>query len=513
MKPQTFESCSSQLHEQLAGIFESCPPDELFSSEAPRHTNHQHSLNPIEDIPTTNFTSFDTQQQDPAMNTETPVYNYSSNSDPATKTALTQRLYPANDDTQEFATQQHSFLDDDLSNYKSTDTSSFSAELKEALNYTTGLDQTIQHYHSYQSSQLSNYLEHWLKRPVLNDHFLQIFHGWTSTQEVPNNQFSLSAATTHLENLTPVASGGFYLRWNNLGIVINPGKKFMRRFHQAGLHIKDIDIVLVTNEDPESYTDIQEIYELNYSLNRASGDQQIIHYYLNQKAYSELATVLKPRSKSERTAIHCLELFPESPEIEEIELGDGILLNYFSTKPQFSLNYTGHRFPQSGPSHLGIRLELTNSQAHGPSYISLGYTSGGWSPFVGQHLSTCDILLAGIGNTHTSDYNKIVHSDDCLGYYGVCSLLEEISPKLIICTEFGSKEGDLRLELIKKMRSEYTDKSTVILPGDIGMCVDLKSLNIKCSQSEDYIDPRMIKVIRSSNMFGEIRYLSPTNYL
>lgn len=517
MQPQTLENYLPHVQEQLAGIFEARPCEGLFS-KAPGCDGGQHLIIPTEAPSSLLFASFDLQQQETIMNTETHVYNYSSNADPTTKTALTQRLYPSINEMNAFSE----------STDASTPSSTFDSPLhtididamvsqrpisKENGIHSADIDRSIQDYHSFQSGQLSNYLERWLKRPPLPDYCLQVFHGWKTPDETQHAQFSLESAPIQLGDIAPKATGGFYLRWNNMGIVINPGKKFMHHFHQAGLHIKDIDIVLITHEDADAYGDIQEIYELNFRLNRASGDQQIIHYYLNHKAYRELATLLKPHSKSERNAIHCLELFAESPETEQVRLGDGILLHYFTTQPQFSLTSTSLRHNQLDQSNLGIRLELSHPHSNEASHVTLGYISGSWSPFIGQHLATCDILLAGIGNTNQSDYNKIVHLDDCLGYYGVCSLLEETLPKLIVCTEFGSREGDLRLELIKKMRTDYADKATTILPADIGMCIDLKTMTVKCSITNEYVDPRLVRVIRSSGLFGLMHYLAPANYL
>lgn len=453
------------------------------------------------------------------MNTETHIYNYSSSADPNTKAALTQRLYPSIDEanahfqptknapSSAFDALKHMMDVDAMTSHAPVD-----KEKHSILSY--DIEQTIQDYHVFQSNQLSNYLDRWLRRPPLPDHCLQIFHGWKRHHETQQNMPSaLETSSLFFGDTSLKSTGGFYLRWNNMGIVINPGKTFLFHFHQSGLHIKDIDIVIATREEASTYADIEEIHDLNSRLNRASGEQQIIHYYLNQKAYRELSTLLKPHSKLERNAIHCLELFAESPEIEQVKLGEGILLHYFTTQPQFSL--TSHSFRhQLAQSNLGIRLELSKSHSNETSNITLGYVSGvSWSPFMGHHLAKCDILLAGIGDTNQNDYNKVVHLNDCLGYYGICSLLEDTLPKLLICTEFGSREGDLRLELIKKMRAEYADKSTIILPADIGMYMDLKTLSIKCSMTHQYVRPDLIKTVRTSGLFGLMHYLAPANYL
>jgi hypothetical protein len=139
-----------------------------------------------------------------------------------------------------------------------------------------------------------------------------------------------------------------------------------------------------------------------------------------------------------------------------------------------------------------------------------------WSPLLGHHLGHCDLLLAGFGNTNSVDFEKVSYLDHELGYFGVSSLLDELAPKLLLCTEFGGREGDLRVEVIRKMRVEnvfnHLDASAMaaILPADIGLFVDLNSLRVKCSQSGEFVDPKDIRVVRSRGVFSRLYYLSPS---
>ena len=107
-------------------------------------------------------------------------------------------------------------------------------------------------------------------------------------------------------------SGGFFLRWNGIGIAVNPGKNFIKYFHSLGLSIHDIHFVIATHEDIESCSDIRTIYDLAYQLNRTGANLHVIHYYLNLKAYQMLSSFLKPHFKQERHSVHCLELFLDS---------------------------------------------------------------------------------------------------------------------------------------------------------------------------------------------------------
>lgn len=284
------------------------------------------------------------------------------------------------------------------------------------------------------------------------------------------------------------SSGGLFLRWKGKGIALNPGARFLHQFHAQGLHIRDLDFVIVTHED---YADVKEIYALNYQLNQLSEEQHVIHYYFPQHACQELSGILKPHFKQERHMLHSLELFEDSSEVEKQELASGITLHYFSATK----------------ASLGIRLELKSEEGN----RSIGYLSHmAWSPLLAHHLGACDLLITGFGNTEPQDYQKLAYSADCLGYYGTATLLEEVAPKLLLCGEFGGREGDIRLELVQKLRSELAERrqAPVILPADTGLCVQLKTLKVRCSLSQTWSEAASIRVVKKERAFGQLAYLS-----
>lgn len=523
--------------EELVGIFEARhSEEELFSSEKPMIAATLEHADIFEKVLSPeSHSSRNLKQQDTLMNADTNLYSYCSSTDPNEKAILTQRLYSFQDKTSYITKETKS-------DYASLTPLEGITHLidEEHLNHTgpiggnvmnrqtQELELAIQTFNHLQSSLLSNYLERWKSRAQLPDYCLYIFHGWNEPSKMVQDASKALSDSIHLlfaEGLRK-QSGGFYLRWNNKGVVINPGKYFIQNMHLSGLYIKDIDYVIVTHDQQETYADIKEIYDLNCQLNQASGDIQRIHYYLNHTIYEELLTILKPHSKQERQAIHRLEFFMDSPETEKVELGSHIQLHYFPITPHAALSHNFMRKRDrngSLSSILGIRLELILPQdalslqgKNEKSSINLGYISGvSWSPFAAHQLANCDIILAGIGNTNPTDYNKTAYLDDCLGYFGLCSLLEDISPKLLLCTEFGGREGDIRLEIIKKMRYEYLQNKTgpcshsVILPADIGLFLDLKTFQIRCSISRTLVDPAEIRVVRSTGNFGPLHYLSP----
>jgi tetratricopeptide (TPR) repeat protein len=394
------------------------------------------------------------------------------------------------------------------------------------------LEAAIDEQSLFQSRQIQDYLEYFKNRGTHPDHCLYALHGW---KEAP---FSIDSKMPALAMVTEEArksTGGFLLRWNGKGIAINPGKHFVDYFHAMGHSIQEIDFVIATHEETESCSDIRKIYDLTYQLNRAGKQLHVVHYYLNPKAYQELSGWLKPHFKQERHSIHCLELFLDSSDIEKVDLGSGIRLHYFPAgMPAVMPLGLSRDKAASMSTALGIRFELFDDpESMGEEALprlKLGYASGvSWSPLLGHHLSHCSLLVAGLGNTNSVDYSRASYLDKELGYFGTFSLLEELMPKLLLCSEFGGREGDIRLEVVRKLKndlyqnflkndtetdSDISEEALVpkpaILPADIGLYIDLKTLKIRCSETGSLVDPSKIKAVRSHGRFSRLLYLSDT---
>ncbi len=358
------------------------------------------------------------------------------------------------------------------------------------------LEQRIQAYHIESQEKFQAYLGKAPYSEHLPDHSLWIFNGWDAPKE-----------DTLLPRLTS-SEGGLFIRWNTKGIVINPGRNFLDRFHAAGLHISQIDYVIVTRESSDAYTDIGQLYELNYQLNKLAPELHLIHYYLNHKAYQSLAHQLKPNFKQERNTVHSLELFLDSPDVEKEELSEGITLHYFAPGTRGGFQPSNSTQVES----LGVRLDLRNGQ----QMTRIGYLSNAsWTPALSSSFGEVDLLIAGFGATGPNDYGKLNYNEYSLGYFGTFTLLEELKPKLLLVSEFEGHSGDIRMEVIRKLRKEFVQanphdhSSAAILPADRDMLIDLKSNKIKCSVNEEKLDPSKVQVVKTREAFGRLCYLSP----
>lgn len=381
----------------------------------------------------------------------------------------------------------------------------------------SGLEQRIHAFQERQRRALKDYLTQSAQKVSHQDYLFHVLEGWSDELSATSEQNPLPALLSQGPRRT---TGGYFLRWRGKGVAINPGRNFLQALHRQGCHIGDVDFVVVTKGCAEGYTDVMPLYDLNAQANAAQEQVHIIHYYLHQSAYQALARTLKPHCKQERNSIHSLDLFMDSPDLETVALTDGIQLNYFPIGQSLGGGPREDKYPSS----LGMRLDLTgpaHSHEQQPTTavhpIRVGYASGTpWSPSLAEHFIGCDLLVVGIEETGPEDFRRTRYNTRSLGYFGCLSLLEEVTPRLVLCSEFCGAEGDIRVELVRKLREDYhphQTRRTTILPGDAGLSIDLTTLQVRCATTRSFVDPSQVHVVRTNDQFGPLRYLAPQSLI
>jgi hypothetical protein len=382
------------------------------------------------------------------------------------------------------------------------------------------IERRIQNFHEQQNILLKNYMDRSMQKRPLEEHcFYLLSSGTLEEVDQVQTESKSQIPTPLLPEYYRRSSSGFYFRWNGQGIVVNPGVNFLKAFHQKELYITHIDHVIVTTDHQDTYADLKGIYDLNYQYNqvRSSKDPHVIHYYLPSGVFQEMAPELKPNFKQERHMLHALELYLDSPGEESIALSDDITLYYFPILHPHNSGIGKHA--SIDETKLAIRLELAAKEnMDKPSLTPLNSVKiamvlgGSWSPEMVASLQNIDLLIAAFEKTSETDYKKLTYRQDCLGYYGTYSLLKECSPKLLIVCNFDGSNGDIRLDMVKKIRREIlTDTgdlhNSVILPGDRELAINLEEFYISCSVCNHYILPEQVKVTKSKESFGTLRYL------
>jgi hypothetical protein len=516
--------------QELANIFEEHPEAEALFSEEKRGSSES-----LDFLLQNHEINYQAKNRETFMNTESDIFSSPKSLDSDSTQTLTKRLYSHATDM----LGQNPYINNSseanltaLEELKKLAESSNELELPALQTFISdeiGVDSKAsitleKRMASFQLSQkelIKRYLKHFIPNALRPNFTLFYLNGWPSefTEE------SSLPLPFMLTEQSRKSTGGIFIRWNGKGIAINPGVNFLHHFHAQGLHIHDIDYVIVTGSTPSCYADVKDLYEINYELNKAGPSLHVIHYYFSHHAFQELSRVLKPHFKQERETLHSLEIFLDSPDVEKVELAEGILLHYFSTSNRETFLGSSQNKDERSSKHnseLGIKLEMktTSSEKEEKAVVRLGYIGQcAWNPLLAHHLGHCDLLITCFGNTSSNDINQISYNTDCLGYHGSYTLLEEVAPKLHLCGEFGGREGDIRLEVCQKIRSDYYAQRSAsqrdlsaILPADIGLCICLKSLYIKCPISNEWVAPGQVQAAKTSDSFGKLVYLAPSCY-
>jgi len=386
------------------------------------------------------------------------------------------------------------FIDEAPCHFKETEEcfTSFATKVPEQTNMVDKLEE----YSRRHQKHLEDYLQKVLSRPAPQENCMLLMNTWSKDSQ------GLSLPTEHPS--MNEQNDGLFIRFAGKGIAVNPGPRFLEALYKKNFSLLDIDYVIVTHSRREAFQDISGIFELASEINRLLGKPHVIHYYFNRIAYQEMIQILKPRYRQEKSALHCLEIYLDTPDVEKIELQKGITLGYFLTSKSFNpLN-------PSGSLNLGIKLDLQE----GTKKRSIAYVSSSqWTPLLGAHVGDADILIAGFGYTQKSDLEGERYLDDCLGYFGTATLIQESPPALAIITEFDKRVAGARLEIIKKIRENVELPETTVIPGDPDLFVDLSDIKIRCSITGSLVAPDLAKVVQGSDPVSGLQFLSPASYI
>ncbi len=320
------------------------------------------------------------------------------------------------------------------------------------------------------------------------DNVLSILRGWSS-------------AVTLLEGSERRwRGGGYFLKWKGHGIVIDPGFDFLRNFHDAGYHGREISVVIVSHNHPDHNYDMKSIDDLRYEVfTRMKGLGK--PYLVVWDKDTEGAT----RFLFDRTKHRC----------EPVQLNTALtqpfdLAAHHPQKIPIRITPFKVEHAKDGdvPNAMGMRIELLDDD--GQTALTIGYTADtGYFPELVEHLEQSDLLIAHISQP-TIEELKDPHGEPRkvhLGYLGTAELLRNLkpSPRLVLIGEFWAGFTDVRIPLVKGLRER--SGLTSILPAGLGMHLDLPSLKIQCTECREATPFDRANVAPPTDHFGNLAYL------
>jgi Tfp pilus assembly protein PilF/ribonuclease BN (tRNA processing enzyme) len=320
-----------------------------------------------------------------------------------------------------------------------------------------------------------------------------------------DNTFSIlrgwSSAVTLLEGSERRwRGGGYFIKWRGHGIVIDPGFDFLRNFHDAGYHGREISAVIVSHNHPDHNSDVKDIDDLRYELykrrdlkNKSSGAPYVLIWDQDTDGATKFGFI-NPEHRHEAVVLPAG--FPQA--INLMEHPAKLPLRVIP----FKVNH-GSDVPHA----MGMVVELLDKK--GKTALRIGYTADtSYYEDLHKHLTGCDVLIAHISQPSIQELKdaskfKEVH----LGYRGTARLLKECNPKLVLIGEFWAGFTDLRIALVKGLRQRSGVKH--ILPAGLAMHLRLPSLDIECTECKKPMAFSGIKVAPPTDNFGSLAYLCP----
>jgi len=334
-------------------------------------------------------------------------------------------------------------------------------------------DYTIKMHINKESTMYSAYDTEYADRnlKLQNRSFLTILKGYSSS-----TPFFYPALREHFHNI-PIKGGGIYIKWHGTGIVIDPGINFMENLHIAGLSIKDIDVIIVTHNHIDHNGDLAIIDDFASQL-----DKKDISLYMDKKTEQEFVRGLINFAEDNR---HGLDLTLNSNIEFPVGSKRDILVKVIPTKHilkgdgKYDLNAT-----------YAVKISLKENDI---VKAIIGFTSDTiYLDELSEAFVDCDYVIANISETNQDDYLKKIPKKQHLGYSGCLKLIEQCNKKRIaegtypvvvekpryIISEFWAGKGDVRKELVRRLRKETG--YDYIYPGDIGMLFFLDQPTFLC---------------------------------
>lgn len=354
----------------------------------------------------------------------------------------------------------------------------------------------LRHINVHRDSIISQYVNKSQRNRYLNyeDNFLLTLKGMSSSSPwIYNN-------TTNRK----FSGGGFFIRWNGLGIAIDPGYNYIDNLHKNKLNVFDIDVVIVTHNHIDHNHDIRLIDDLNKCSWKEK--EHIIKWYLDEGTYNASKYFLEDYSTINSNGTSNKSNIIEYKEQTSISKNFNIDKNSKITVfPTFHIQNASTFSNDS----FGIKIELMQQNK---VHMSIGYTSDThYEESVAENLKGSNIIIANISGVYEDDIKKINYKNKHLGYYGCYSLIKDIEDdiKLFLISEFWSGNDDIRFDIARHLRNEcnhnLTNEKIKVLPADIGMKISLEQTYIKCDMCDNYSSST--HAIRPQEDFSTIKYV------
>lgn len=341
--------------------------------------------------------------------------------------------------------------------------------------------------------------------------YYELLHERLSANSRPESFFinlkGMSSSSPILYNSalhTEYAGGGFYVRWEGVGIVIDPGYNFLNNLGNYLLTLFDIDIVIITHDHIDHNHDMRLLVDMAYQLKK----DKPIQWYVDSETAKLLEMYLEPELSN---TVHMVSA--TSPSLEDsgrLRLDDHIVLRTFQTRHILSSNATceGSGKCKYSDRTFGFCLELTGISS---GIYRIGYTSD--TSFFSElptNLNGVDLLIANISSVYKEELVKEEQNKRHLGLTGIQKMIQGLTvpPRILALSEFWSGIVDIRYDITKFIGTYFSsyvkDRDWLILPLELGTTISLPDSKVKCSRCGQY--EKRVYMLRPNADFDEILF-------
>lgn len=313
--------------------------------------------------------------------------------------------------------------------------------------------------------------------------------------------FSSSTPTIHSATFSSdCVGGGLYINYQGMGIVIDPGIGFVNSMHKHGIFITDVDLVIITHDHLDHNADAAVISSLLYDYNRYSMKKNKIVqeiFEIQRENAHEITWIIDGDS--------CSKLSKQIEKSIQLKKYLGRPKQIFSKNRNLKLSAIKTEHIKDNSETYGIKILMEFDEG---TFV-LGYTSDtGYFPELSDFFADVDLLIFNISDIYKKDVKGIKDKHSHLGYNGSVKLLRQISPKMAIASEFCCTNGDFRVNIIKSLNKEkLISKDCEIFPGEIGLNVELPTLQVECSICKRKVSYKNINIVGPKKEFGKIEYI------
>ncbi len=414
------------------------------------------------------------------------------------------------------------------------------------VTYLDAIDHQRRLFSGLKTDLLSRYLERDRKSIHTNPRLVSM-NGWGNSLELIHSdvsakpKLSMQAIQKLFRGEESMERwGGFWLSLGGQGIAINPGSHFLQRFHNAELHVWDIDHVIITDGTPEASLELERLWTLNREINALLRDwglePHVIHYWLHPKAFDRYGAILRPIYRQEQGSVHRLDMFQDTTSFETTRISSELSVTYAayrSSKESKGLSYEKQRGEHSYALRIDWKPNETTPENEPPFSIAF-FLQTPWHESYSPLLQGIDTAVLGVGELNFEEIAKLSHDEKSLGYAGALSLLTHLyissahNTKIpaIIFAEYGMKEGDFRIECLKQLKTDIirqvqekeptlpNTKPILLLPAEDSLSLSLIDTTLQSAPGLD--EPTHISdisVLRSHGPFSRLTYVPKNSVL